>query len=88
MNNNESDKIISIYPNPSSGLLSLIISNRDNTDLIINILDINGRLVKNISSFNNYKTVHEIDLQNQNQGVYFVKVICNKEVLIRKIFLR
>ncbi|MBA7700128.1 hypothetical protein ES703_108835 [subsurface metagenome] len=63
---------VSIYPNPSSGIIYL--TDRENTKhrgQTITIHDLTGKVVKTKSFQNNTTT---IDLANQSEGIYFVKV--------------
>jgi hypothetical protein len=57
-----------VYPNPSSDLVS--VSNNNNTIIdAIEMTDINGRIVKNVTSKTNSFSVREL-----SAGVYFLKV--------------
>ena len=63
---------VSIYPNPSSGIIHL--TDRENTThqgQTIIIHDLTGRVVK-MKTFQN-KTA-TVDLSNQSEGLYFVTV--------------
>ena len=75
------DNIISIYPNPSYG--NITINNVLNST--IEISDINGKTV--ISDFANSDNLN-IDLSSFDKGTYFVKIINNKSVSVKKIILR
>ncbi len=68
---------ISIYPNPSKGVINLV-GNLNNGKLILR--DITGRIVisKNISTINNFSSVNISELQD---GVYFYSVYNGKELL-------
>ena len=67
---------ISLSPNPTSGELSIQFTTLNNTQLQINILDINGKLVKNISKhkFRAGKQSIETDVYNIPSGVYFLSI--------------
>jgi len=70
---------ISIYPNPTSGKLT--IDNGELTIQSIEITDITGKVVKSFSNFQN----SEIDLSNLNSGIYFIKLQTDKQVFTTKI---
>jgi len=72
------DKNISIYPNPSTGLINLSSTNKDNI-LIYNSL---GTLIKNVTV---NKGNNIIDLTNQKDGVFFLKT---KTKRIKKLILK
>ena len=72
------NKNISIYPNPTNGMI--ILTNALNSD--IQISDINGRVIisKHIDTNN-----QQLDISNFDKGTYIVKIIDNNTVTIRKI---
>ena len=66
---------ISIFPNPASNILN--IDNKTNEQITaISIYSVKGDLVKEVKS--NYNSISVSELQN---GVYFVKIEMNKNVL-------
>jgi len=70
------DNPISIYPNPTSGVITINIMDIQS----IEIIDINGKVVYQA---NTNKRV--IDINNQPQGVYFVKVTTTNGIETIKI---
>ena len=60
------------WPNPTNGLIN-IYSKYSNIK-IIQVIDMKGRLIKEI----NYKGL-ELDLRNENDGLYFIRLINNKQ---------
>ena len=88
------DKIISLYPNPTKGTIRI---ESDKTIERIEVLDINGRVVKQIQI--NYvegyavatatprNDVQTIDLSNEAKGIYFVKLISESGVSTQKVVL-
>lgn len=71
---NEIDKNKTIiYPNPNKGRFSIILKENSN-DVKITIFDINGRKVYN-KIFEDLEKNHiEIEIDNLNNGVYFLKI--------------
>ena len=66
--NEFSESKFSIYPNPTSSILS--ISNPNNVEIkSISVVDINGRIVKNQSD-----SLSQINVSDLNAGVYFVTI--------------
>lgn len=62
---------VTIYPNPSSGIVNLAIStNLDVKEIVL--FDVSGKLIRSIQ-INNQQLI-EVDLTNLPKGVYFVKV--------------
>ena len=72
------NKNIDVYPNPTKNIVN--ITNSDNS--IINIIDINGKTVlsENINS-----DMFSIDISFLNQGTYFVRIISEETVTIKKL---
>ncbi|AZQ65061.1 T9SS type A sorting domain-containing protein [Flammeovirga pectinis] len=62
--------VISIYPNPTSG--SVTISSEDKIETIL-LYDVKGKLYREVSFEGTFKT--KIDLSNLNKGVYFIKLM-------------
>lgn len=77
--NNHSHLIL--YPNPTSGLIN--IEKIDSSEIInIEVYDMNTRLV-----YTNplKEDISFIDLNTLNKGVYFIKIITNNYIVIKKI---
>lgn len=76
-----------IFPNPTNGTpnLTFTISGTDN--LVLSLLDINGRLVKTIDqrqvTTGTYS--YQIDLSQQQSGIYFLTLQTTKQKYIQKI---
>ena len=77
---NFSDKFVSIYPNPTADVTTLVIDAVNASSLNVNIYDINGKLVaspvvnQNLSIGENIFT---FNTSNLNNGVYFVTLNSN-----------
>lgn len=77
---NFSDKIVSVYPNPTADVTTLVIDAVNASALNVNIYDINGKLVaspvvnQNLSIGENTFT---FNTSNLNNGVYFVTLNSN-----------
>lgn len=64
---------ISIYPNPSSGLASLIYTNTDNQNSTIEVYDIAGRLIQTqYAPLVKGQNIISLNLKNISDGVYFI----------------
>ncbi|HXU28418.1 MAG TPA: T9SS type A sorting domain-containing protein, partial [Bacteroidia bacterium] len=77
---------ISIYPNPSNGLV-FVKTTAKFQDMFVNVTDINGRVLffEKLNSNN-----EQIDLTNNAIGIYFINVVdANKNVISKqKVILR
>lgn len=79
---------VNIFPNPSSGKLTLTLETEGFYTADIKVMDAMGKLVyerDGLSANGSYTA--EIDLSQQAQGVYFVLVSTNDKQMTRKIFL-
>jgi hypothetical protein len=71
-----------VFPNPTLGDITINISNASNT--LVQIIDINGKLII-AKQVNN--TSNTFDLSNYENGIYFVKVKTNNQLITKKINL-
>lgn len=70
------DKNISVYPNPSSDKLNLVIGVRKDTPVKIEISDASGRrIVERQENFSATKNEVQLNVESLSKGIYFVKVI-------------
>ncbi len=82
-------QVVSIYPNPSNGVFTLNISNALSNQVVISIMDIQGKIVysesdKNVSAQYN----KQINLTNLAKGIYYVKLSIGSEVQIQKLIIQ
>jgi hypothetical protein len=72
---------LDIYPNPSKGLLN-VKSDESLNNKSIEILNINGQIMfKNTID----KPISQINISDFGQGVYFIKIISEKGIIVKKI---
>jgi endonuclease I len=78
-----------IFPNPAIQQLSILFTALQNTDLVIHLIDVSGRVVKET----NY-TTHQGDnnitfgLDNVTEGIYFLNIQSDKYSLRYKVVVR
>jgi hypothetical protein len=77
INGNTLSNSFTIYPNPSTNNLTIETLQRSD----IEILNIEGQLIKSLAA-NNNKTI--VDISALAKGMYFVKVKTDKGVVVRK----
>lgn len=70
---------IDIYPNPADDYMKI---NSNNIIREINIFSIDGRMIYYNNVFQNETT---IDLTSFNKGTYFVRMILDEEVVVRRV---
>lgn len=67
------DNNISLYPNPSTGIINLKYMNDNNHVISLSVIDITGRTVWQ-KEVNGYKNNESIDLSHITKGYYFLEV--------------
>ncbi len=74
---------ISIYPNPSNGEINISLGEKTNKNVIFEIFDITGKLVKHET----YQSISEktFDLTNYPKGIYILKINIEGEIFNEKI---
>ncbi len=78
----ELDNNLSIYPNPTSGFFNVVANENINQ---INVLNISGQMVKNISVNTNTYKVNTSDLQ---AGIYFFEITTNNQTITKKVIVK
>ncbi|MCC6516001.1 MAG: S8 family serine peptidase [Chitinophagales bacterium] len=81
---------ISLYPNPSSGEINLIIEISNEENILIEIFDIMGRRIQKMNKSEMAKGKHYLnfDIRTYNQGVYFIKVSTDDKIIANKKFIK
>ncbi|MEZ5148959.1 MAG: T9SS type A sorting domain-containing protein [Bacteroidales bacterium] len=79
---------LTFNPNPNNGKFTLAFTTPDQSNTSIDIYDMNGKNVytENIKNFNG-RYEKEIDISNEKNGVYFLKIQQDNKISTRKIIL-
>jgi hypothetical protein len=75
---------ITVFPNPTNDKLEIVLENSTVNLVQFKIVDINGKVVKQLSHFLD-KTI--IDVCDFQKGVYFIEIISNKRMKIVEKFV-
>jgi polyhydroxybutyrate depolymerase len=78
----ETDHVV-VYPNPTSGVLNIQLSDNESPNTKIRVFDVYGKVVDVIETFN--ETSLQIDLSRHSSGVYFVQ---NPSGTVTKVVLQ
>lgn len=78
----DTDKRLSIYPNPTNGSLNLELGNRNSG--IIRVYNYTGQIVRTIRIAENTSKM-EFDLNNQSKGIYFLEIAQGEVITVEKI---
>lgn len=82
----EFDGKLSIYPNPSDGLVTIEINSLHKTEVSMDIIDVNGKIVYS-GILHPGSVAEEINLAHFSSGLYYVRVISKDYLGIRKLIL-
>ncbi|MCF6306842.1 MAG: T9SS type A sorting domain-containing protein [Flavobacteriaceae bacterium] len=86
VNDNELDNNTTIYPNPTSNIVT--INNSSNEVLKqIQIFDINGRVIKNIDLQDNLNNI-QVSMENYASGIYFVHINTQNYSTVKQVIKR
>ncbi len=71
-----------MYPNPASTDLFVTLDVKDNSNVSVEILDLNGRVVKNVlnSTYADQTINQTVDIRDLNSGLYIAKVKSDNKV--------
>ena len=73
----ENNSLLKVYPNPVTDNIIINISNMNDYQGVVNILNIEGRVVKTIEA--NGSEVISLDLSQLSQGIYICRYISSNE---------
>lgn len=75
---------ISLYPNPTQGQLFIDLSQVDDASAI-EVYSVTGQIIMRKDVIHE---VEELDLSNQTQGLYLVRIITPDQNIVRKVYLK
>ncbi|MEZ4956171.1 MAG: T9SS type A sorting domain-containing protein [Saprospiraceae bacterium] len=78
---------ISLYPNPTTGLVNLDIELSSNMDVQARIMDMSGRIISQVEYLNALSMKQQFDLYNQPSGLYIVQVVANGKPYYAKVMV-
>lgn len=81
------ERLISVYPNPTTGTFVINFSDVASDDVAINVYNMIGREVYSNATNIAGSDVETIDISNNANGLYLVKIQVGNDLLIKKITL-
>ena len=81
------DKSISLYPNPSKGLVSIIATLPNTQNIEISVNNMMGQLISKSKYTGITNEVITLDLNNNSNGVYFVTINNGQEKIVKRVIL-
>lgn len=82
---NELDKLISVWPNPSKGQLFIEIERQVSNNLSGELLDFTGQLVKELDDLKS--GTNEADVQSLPAGVYMLRIVSKDKIWQKRVIL-
>jgi PKD repeat protein len=79
------DRLMSVYPNPSNGLVNMRLADAQQEDVKVVVLDMLGKEMLHKTIKANDLQVQELDLSKQPKGIYFLRVQTGDQVYMKKI---
>ena len=72
-----------VYPNPNKGdlVVTMSLADDETKNAVIQVINISGQITKQIK----VNSQHKLNFSIQEAGIYFIKLITNKQVYTRKV---
>jgi hypothetical protein len=83
----ETNDWILVYPNPAQDFVIIDLLNITEIISQINLCDVQGRIIYSKEIINPAGTIY-LPLTDVTDGIYFMKIKCNKEVLTKKLIVK
>ncbi|OFY89751.1 MAG: hypothetical protein A2236_12445 [Bacteroidetes bacterium RIFOXYA2_FULL_33_7] len=79
---------ITLYPNPTNGMITVRIEDKETNDVNIEIFNIQGQSIYSYKEANVSNVKTQIDLSSQAKGIYFVKILKGNKVGVQKVVVK
>jgi len=76
---------LSLAPNPTTGVSQLQVSLGEATDINVQVFDLAGRLVQTLSQDNQASATFDLDMKDQANGMYLVRLQAGDAVQVMKL---
>ncbi|HXA01103.1 MAG TPA: T9SS type A sorting domain-containing protein, partial [Cytophagaceae bacterium] len=76
---------VSIYPNPSSSTINIEVGLPSKEDVSIEVFDLLGRILLKQTVTNTNNFLSSMDISGLSDGIYLVRVIANKQKVVKKL---
>lgn len=78
-----------IYPNPTAGVFNIAVNGGKFSDVGINVIDLQGKVVYSISDKNTAASyTKQINLESLAKGIYYVKINTELGMKVQKLIIR
>lgn len=81
---------VNLYPNPAEGFTTLSFDAKNNGDLIIHVIDMNGKVVRSFNNltFQEGSNTFQLDVQGLTTGVYMINVNAANSIHTHKLIIK
>jgi hypothetical protein len=80
--------VLNVYPNPSTGAVTVNFYTSENTNMIVRLTNLNGQIIYYAQRKQTAGVFTQtLDFSNQPKGVYFLEVISDNETMVRKLVI-
>ena len=81
--------VLSVYPNPASDVINIALTAEANTEVTVDIMDINGRVVKS-TILNASTAVNEarIEVGDVKPGIYIVRLGGSQTIATARVLIK
>ncbi|OYU97151.1 MAG: hypothetical protein CFE21_02335 [Bacteroidetes bacterium B1(2017)] len=79
------DRMMSVYPNPSNGMIHMRLADVQDQDVLVSIMDLLGNEVASTTVKANDLSVKDLDLSTQAKGFYLLRVQSGTQVYVKKL---
>jgi len=89
INDNSTSQEVLVYPNPTSGSFSIVINSLSYSELLIKIVDVQGKEI--FSSFDKDVKgtyIKQINLEDISKGLYFITLSSGSEIKTQKLIIQ
>jgi hypothetical protein len=76
---------LNIYPNPASDYITLNSKMKESNNIHINLVDLNGKVIRTIKKENINSFNEKIDIKNLSNGIYNVVIKIDNKIYTKKI---
>jgi len=87
VNENEGVQGISIFPSPTSGIVTINFNNHNFNDVEIKVINILGKEVKNYN-LKDISTKYVMNIADQPEGIYLLRIKSGPDEMVKRIILK
>ncbi len=87
VNDIQSLSSLKVYPNPTSGLVSINMVLNESADVQLEIMSVTGQRLQSFATVQGLEQNYEVDMSNYPAGVYMARIIVGNQVTTTKIIV-